>query len=436
MEIYKVQSLENINNELIVSLIERYKNKEVNRLTKLNNYYLGKSDIKKRTMNDPAKPNNKIANPYGAYIVDTVQGYFLGKPVSYTSDNGKLMEKLQLVYDQNHEQAHNSRMGKQLSITGIAFELMYVNEENDIKFAMLNPQETFMIYDNSIETKPLVAVRFYEVHDYVSDKAVTHVEVYTDSMIYYYKVNDGTLALTDEQPHYFKAVPVICYMNNDDLVGDFEKVMDLVDAYDLAVSDTSNNLEYFADSYLLIKGMDMDADDLATMKENRVMLLSEQGNAEWLTKSALNMEVEEYKNRLKDDISMFSTVPNLSDDSFGNASSGESLKYKLFALENSVAIKERNFKKGLEQRIHLITNILNIKGGSFTAEEVVMIFTRNLPSNFLEMSDMVVKLHGILPQETLIGLLPFVEDAGFEMQKLKDENKDSMYENFTTETKE
>ena len=437
VETYKVQSLDNITNELILSLIERYKLKEVPRLKRLNNYYLGKSDIKNRKMHDKAKPNNKIANPFGAYIVDTVQGYFLGKPVTYVSDDEKLMERLQDIYDQNHEQSHNSRLGKQLSITGIAYELMYMNESNDIKFAMLDPKEVFMIYDNSIETKPLMAVRFYEVHDYVTESSVTNVEVYTDSFIHYYTVGDKDLILTFEYQHYFGEVPVICYKNNDDAVGDFEKVIDLIDAYDLAVSDTSNSLEYFADSYLVLTGMGgTDPNDILAMKENRVMLLDDNGKAEWLVKGTSDMQIEEYKDRIKEDIHTFSHVPNMSDDSFGNATSGESLKYKLFSLENAVAIKERMFKKSLEVRVKLITNILNIKGGSFTPEDVDMQFTRNLPSNINEMTELVVKLQGILPQETLVGLLPFISDPAWEIQKLKNEQEDTLYSNFSTDTDE
>lgn len=430
MEIYKIPSLESLSDKLILSLIERYKSKEVKRLQRLHDYYIGHADVKKRTMADPSKPNNKVANPYSAYIVDTVQGYFLGKPVSYTSDNEDLMEKLQLVYDRNHEQAHNSKMGKQLSITGIAYELMYMNEQNEIKFALLDPKEVFMVHDNSIEQKALCAVRFYDVHDYVTANVVTHIEVYTAKMVHYYKIVEGELTSEGEAPHYFKEVPVICYKNNEDAVGDFEKVIDLIDAYDLAVSDTANNLEYFADSYLVMSGVDMDANDLATMKEKRIMLLGENGKAEWLTKSAMNMEIEEFKTRIKSDIHNFSFVPNLNDEAFGSATSGESLKYKLFALENAVSIKERMFEQALEKRILLITNILNIKGGNFTHTDVTMQFTRNLPTNSTQLVDMVSKLVGIVSNETILSILPFVDDVAHEKALLEAEKADTMYENF------
>lgn len=434
MELYKVTGIDDITPELVLSLIKRYETAEVPRLKRLQNYYIGKSDIKNRVMNDTTKPNNKVANPYAAYIVDTVQGYFLGKPIAYSSKNESLMEKLQLVYDQNHEQAHNSRMGKQISITGIAFELMYVNETNGIKFAMLDPKEVFMIYDNSIEMKPLAAVRFYDVHDYVSDKAVRYVEVYTENQIRYYNVGEDSLSLTDEKTHYFKEVPVICYFNSDEGIGDFEKVIDLIDGYDKAVSDTLNNIEYFADAYLILTNMSAtDGTDIAQMKENRVMLLDDNGKAEWLTKTSANMELEETKKRLKEDIHSLSFVPNLSDQSFGNAASGEALKYKLFGLEVTVSNKERLFEKGIEKRIRLITNIFNIKGGQFSHTDIVMTFSRNLPSNILLIADAISKLVGIVSHETLLTMIG-IDDPADELSKIEAEKEDTLYENFSNVT--
>jgi SPP1 family phage portal protein len=386
-------------------------------------------------MKDPSKPNNKVANPFGAYMVDTVMGFFLGKPISYSSDNEELMLRIQDIFDRNHEQNHNSLLGKTLSITGIGYELVYMNELNEIKFANINPQECFMIHDNSIEQNPLVAVRFYDVFDYVSEESTTYVEVYSDVSIRFYKVVDDVLSITDEREHYFGQVPIICYQNNTEFMGDFEKIIDLIDAYDKAISDTANNLEYFADAYLVLSNLDMNEEDITTMKERRVMILGENGKAEWLTKSAQNMEIEAFKDRLREDIHMLSSIPSINDDSFGNATSGEALKYKLFALENFVSIKERHFEKGIEQRLKLITKILNIKGtGQFTHTDVVMSFSRNIPANLAQVTDMIAKLQGIVSNETLISLLPFIDDPMYELSLLDSQNQDTLYTNFPTET--
>lgn len=429
METYRVTNKEAITDELIMALVSRYNTTEVPRLKRLHDYYISKPDIKKRHMNDPAKPNNKIASPYAAYIVDTVQGYFMGKPIAYNSEDELLMEKVQEVHDLNHESAHNSKMSKQLSVAGVGYELLYMNEEKQLKMALLNPEEVFMVYDNSIEQHPLAAIRTYPVKDYVTDKVVTRVEQYTDTTIYYGTITGDEMTWDDAETHYFKQVPIIQYLNNDEATGDFEKVIDLVNAYDLAVSDTSNNLEYFADAYLVLSGLEgTEPEDVASMTENRIMILGEGGKAEWLVKGAQNMEVEQYKDRLKKDIHTLSSIPNLGDESFGNSASGESLKYKLFGLENLVAIKERNFTHGIECRLELISNILNLKGGSYDYKYVSLTYTRNIPSNLTTVVEVVEKLSGLISKETLLSLLPFVEDPAYEMDKMDKEKEGTMYQ--------
>ena len=137
----------------------------------------------------------------------------------------------------------------------------------------------------------------------------------------------------------------------------------------------------------------MNEEDIKTMKEKRVMILGENGSADWLIKNSANTEIEEFKNRIRKDIHSFTSIPDINNESFGNATSGEALKYKLFALENSVSIKERMFEKGLEHRIKLITEILNIMGtGQYVHTDIVMSFTRNIPPNLAMLSDMISKL--------------------------------------------
>lgn len=435
METYRVTNEEAITDALIVALVSRYQTTEVPRLKRLHDYYISKPDIKNRQMNDPAKPNNKIASPYAAYIVDTVQGFFMGKPIAYSSEIEDLMTSIQDIHDKNHETAHNSKMAKELSITGVGYELIYMNEDKQIKIALLNPEEVFMVYDNSIEQHPLAAIRTYPVKDYVTDDVVYRVEKYTETAIYYGTIAGDELSWEEEELHYFKNVPIIQYLNNDEATGDFEKIIDLVNAYDLAVSDTSNNLEYFADAYLVLSGLEgTEPEDVAEMTENRIMILGEGGKAEWLVKGAQNMEVEQYKDRLKEDIHTLSSIPNLGDEGFGNSASGESLKYKLFGLENLVSIKERNFTHGIERRLELVSNILNLKGGSYDPNFITLTYTRNIPSNLTTTVEAVEKLSGLISKETLLSLLPFVEDPAYEMEKIEKEKEDTMYQEvFTTE---
>ena len=84
--------------EIIEKLIEDHE-KEVARYKKLQRYYEGNHDILDRKKSDPDKSNNRLVNSYPSYIVDVMQGYFIGKPVTYDSTDEDLMEKVQDIFN-------------------------------------------------------------------------------------------------------------------------------------------------------------------------------------------------------------------------------------------------------------------------------------------------------------------------------------------------
>ena len=95
-------------------------------------------------------------------------------------------------------------------------------------------------------------------------------------------------------------------------------------------------------------------------------------------------------------------------------------------MENLTAIKERKFKKGLQRRIELIFNILDLYGNKYDWRGIDITFTRNLPTNELEIAELVNKLRGLVSDETLISQLPFVDNAQIELKKKGQENKFEM----------
>lgn len=425
--------------------------------------------------------------------------------------NELYLQALQDVWDYNDEQDLNAELAKTQSIKRHSFELLWVDEDAKVRFAEVDPQNMIYVESDEVSPRPLMAVRAYEVEDIGDCDTYWQYDVYTATEVVTFKakerssaaacgVNENTItaaatassaALTSvasgvnnvnnlamagaskleeisRAPHYFKDVPVVHYPNNKELKGDFEGVKSLIDAYNLAQSDTANDFEYFTDAYLLLVGYngitDQNGDDLVandslsggmsgggvggnsyggvkSMKENRILLLDQDGDAKWLIKEINDAALENYKNRLRDDIHSLSKVPNLSDDKFAGQLSGVALAYKLWALEQIASMKERKFKKALQRRIELITNILNTKGargvgagasgsgrggaasGGYDWRAIDITFTRNMPQNLVEIAEMVAKLKGIVSEETLLGLLPFVEDVQDELDKLAAERE-------------
>ena len=101
------------------------------------------------------------------------------------------------------------------------------------------------------------------------------------------------------------------------------------------------------------------------------------------------------------------------------------IKYKLMSMEHLTGIKESKFKKGLLRRIELASTILSIKTNSLlTYTEIKPVFTRNIPANETEIVSIVKQLYGIVSDETLLSLLPFVENAKEEIKAIEKANED------------
>lgn len=409
---------------------------EVARLKNLENYYLGKHKILERIVDDPTKPNHKIVNPYPQYICDVLCGYFIGKPIVYTSTDEDLSNELNIVLALNGVANADSGIAKASSIFGRAYELHYVDNMGNARFKKVDPMDMIIIRDDTIDENIMYAIRIVPQYDIETSKNYSIIEVYSDTEITKYKSEEGNTSLEfiETVPHSYGIVPVVEYKNNEHELGDFENIIPLIDAYDILESDSLNDFSYFVDSYLMLTGLTADSEDIAQMKENRVILLDDANSkAEWLIKSENDTVSQNLKDRFKSDIHKFSKAPDLSDEAFSNNASGIAIKYKLFGTENTVAEKERYFKEGLDRRMELIFNILSLGSNKkYDWRAVEEQFTRNIPNNDIEIADMVQKLSGLVSTETLLAQLPFIEDVQEEMERRENTEEERFYD-FTKE---
>lgn len=406
--------------EVVKKLINKHDTK---RYEMLQRYYEGKNDaISNRTKKDATKPNNKIINGYPSYIIDIIQGYFIGKPVTYSSMNENLVKELQDIFNYNDEQDENSELAKMAGIKGKAYEIVYIDENANLRFNEIDADNIIMVYDTKINPDVNFAIRYYKSKNLITDRDELYAEVYTKDGIQYYKEENNTLILQDIKEHYFGQVPVIEFLNNDEAIGDFERVISLIDAYDKSQSDTANDFEEFTDAFLCLVNLSGTEDeDIQKLKEDKVLLLDEKGQAEWLIKDINDAALENYKNRLKQDIHKFSKTPDMSDVNFSSNASGVAMAYKLLALEQVMATKERKFKRALQARLELIVTFLNCKGGNYDWRDVDITFTRNKPINVKEEVETAQMLKGFTSNSTALSQLPMIDDVSMELEKIEAE---------------
>lgn len=419
-----IQTNLEVSKELVIKLIDNHKVLDIPNFNKLQDYYEGKSAILDRVMEE-GKPNNKLVANYPGYIVDMINGYAFGKPIAYASQDEKLMEAIQDILNYNDEHSHNKEIAKSMGIKGRAYELVYADEDGNLRLARLGAEDCIMVYDTAVNPEPSFAIRYYTINDILTDTTIDYAEVYTKDEIITFQSDGKTYGMTERVPHYFGMVPLVEYNNNTEQLGDFEKVLSLIDAYDVACSNKVNDLDYFSDAYLCLIGMlGTETEDIIDMKNKRVLLLDENGQASFLIKPSNDAESENVKDRLKSDIHKFSMTPDMTDESFANNSSGVAMAYKLLGLENKATDKEANFKKGLQRRFEIICNYLNVKGSRYDFRDISITFTRNKPINELEAVQIANMLKGLVSEITVLQNLPQVSDVTEEIERLEKEKED------------
>jgi phage portal protein, SPP1 gp6-like len=216
-----------------------------------------------------------------------------------------------------------------------------------------------------------------------------------------------------------------------EMMGDFEPVMSLIDAYNLLQSDRVNDKEQLVDAILCLYNMDFTEEQAQLLRSSRMLAnIPADGKVEYLVKTLHETDVDVLRRNIENDIHKISMTPNMSDENFANNSSGVAIKYKLLSFEQNIKNKERYMEKGLMERFELYNNFLatGAKMETVPLEEVDAIFKRNLPSNDYETSQMINNLADFVDKETLISQLSFIKDAS-EIVALKEKEKKEDMEN-------
>lgn len=232
-------------------------------------YYRGRQPILQREK--PVRPeiNNKIVVNRANEIVAFKTGYLLGEPIQYISKNPDLNVEDLRVFNSYMEYENKEAIDKQLandmSICGTSYRMVLPAnkdiEESPFNVYRLDPRFTFVVYSTEIGNKPLLGalctlIRVVETkpNGRKETKAKYRYSVYTENC--FFEIIDG--AIVREVPHSLGHIPIIEYPNNEARLGDFEKVIPLLNAINKVQSNRVDGVEQFIQSLMVLKNVDID----------------------------------------------------------------------------------------------------------------------------------------------------------------------------------
>lgn len=446
---YDREKLDGLGSAAVLQLIDKHQKNQVPDYDKNMDYYLGKHEILNNTRPDDNAPNAQPVCNHAKDISDTASGYFLGNPITYKligdlSDDKTKQEAFEAFLDHIEEATcddDDQENALMLSICGKTYEYIYASEEEAmLKEKPIDPQNAFIVYDQSIEHAPLFGVYYYQ-----KKSDLTSQDEKTDDMIYFIVMTETELKFYESekgseddvlpyevQQHNLGQIPLVEYKNNRFSIGDFAQQIGLIDAYNTMTADRINDKEQFIDAILAIYGAvlgdtaEESQQAMEDLHDQKLLELPLDAKAEYLVRQLDESGMETLRQALKEDIYTFSHVPNLTDENFVGNSSGVAMEYKLLGLEMLTKIKERWYRRGLRDRLKIFCHFLALKGFELEPGDIEIVFSRSLPKNLLELSQIISNLDSNVSNRTLLSLLPFVEDPDAEIEALRAQKEENI----------
>lgn len=412
--------------ELLGKMINKFNMNVKPRLQRYKNYYDGIQAILNKNYSDPSKPCSKAVTNFCLNIANSYAGYIATpEHISYSSNDD--IDEIMNVLRYNDYQSEDASFLLDALVYGVAAELMYMDEDAQVRFKLINPTTCFGVCDDSLTGDLLYFVRIYQVDEW-NDSSLYHVDVYSDTSIKHYKTTTefGAPVFMSEEPNYFSQCPANIFTLPDEK-SIFDCIMSQQDSYNELLNSEIDDYSAFCDAYMVITGADLLPEDVATMKQNRVMVLPDGAAAQYLTKAANDTQVENTLKRIHENIYRIAQCPDFSSESFvGGVSSGVAIQYRLTGMETRAGKIEGEMKKALQRRIEIICGVASLKLGEDVFRDIKITFKRNIPEDTTATINKINALKGTVSDATLLGELDFITDVNAEIEAVRAQKQENM----------
>lgn len=438
--------------DIIKDLIEEH---DTAKMIEGEKYYYNESDILQREMHyyrdgvktkDETKTNNKMPHNWHKLLVDQKVSYLVGRPPAMQVEEKNFEERINLILGEEWHDTLNE-MGVNSSNKGTEWLHVYINKEGFFKFIIIPAEEIIPIYDTSLQENLEGVLRHYLVQ--VNGEDRIRVEWWTRESVTFYLENDSgdfDLDITEEKnpdSHYYyndigygwSKVPFIEFPNNSKRVGDLKFYKELIDNYDLNVSDLANNIQDVQQIITILKGYE--GTDLSEFNENlryyKTIKVREDGGVDKLELNIPIEAVKEHLDRLEDNIFLFGQGVDVKNDKFGSSPSGVALKFLYALLDLKASTMERKFRKSVKRLLWFTTEYINIiDKKTYDSTTIQTTFRKTMIANDKEDVEIARDSQGIISDETIIANHPWVEEVGLEMERLEKQKESYVDLDFQT----
>lgn len=414
-------------------------------------YYQNEHDIlsRKRTMiGEDGKlqvvenlPNNLVIDNQYMKMVNQKANYLLGQPFAIDGENELYIELLKQIFNKKFMKTLKNG-GKAALNHGISWLFPYYNKQSEFCFRLFPGYEILPIWEDSEHTILAGAIRLYLVtgYDGLTPVVIEKVEVFDMQGIHCYVLDGNTLIpdLTAEEQDCayvmnnskgmnWAKIPLIPLKYNEQEIPLIKKVKSLQDGINVMLSDFENNMQEDARNTILVL-KNYDGTNLGEFRKNLATYGAVKVRYDGETKGGVEtLEITVNAENYKAIVEIFkkALIENaMGYDAKDDRLSGNPNQMNIQSMYSDIDLDandmETEFQAAFEEILWFVNaHLANTGRGNFENEEVTIIFNRDILINESEAIANCQASVGILSDETIIGMHPWIDDPQAELERLE-----------------
>lgn len=423
---YTYKSDAEISTQDVLSITNEFIGNNVPKYQRLQRYYRGQHDIYNQAPKDSYKPDNKLIINFPRKAVTDFNGFFIGNMVKIDSPDDNVDKTIAQWQNENNFEDVLLEVSKQASEYGHSFFYVYQDEKGDTKVTVSSVQNTFLIYDDTPAKDVKYAIQFSET---VEGQLV--ITLYDNNYIRTFTQTSGNGGLTmiDSIINPYGCIPVIEVLENSDRMALCQDTLSLIDALNKAMSEKTNDVDYFADAYLKMINVEIDEDSMKDFRKNRMINVTGSPNygdpdIGFIQKPSSDETQEHLIDRLINSIYSIAGITNINDESFGGNPTGVALQMKFKPMQNMAKAKSLKLKKSLRQVFQCVFAVDDSTPDD-AWNELTFKFSQNVPTNTGEIANLINVAFGKLPLRLLYSQIPWIDDPDKAVEEFKEEQAEN-----------
>lgn len=351
----------------------------------LYNYFKGNQPILNRVKEIRPEINNMVVENHANEIVTFKTGYLVGEPIQYINyGQTEVSEDLNLLnryMNAEHKPTRDAELANDFHICGTAYRMTLPDgnadrDEAPFEIYTLDPQETFVVYSNSIGHRPLIGVYVTMIQN------VPHYHVYTDRA----KYEIVNREIIDRRYHILGMIPIIEYPLNKERIGAFEIVIPLLDAINTTASNRLDGIEQFVQALFVLKGVEIEDEDFQRVKKLGGIKIPKEGDIDYLVQELNQMETQTLVDYMYQTVLVIVGMPNRNGgSSTSDTGAATIMRDGWQSAEARAKLTETTFDESEMRFLRLVINIVNTyRDMDLKLSSIEIKFTRRNYQNLLE----------------------------------------------------